>query len=243
MAGYENTFPTRSIPMSLPRPALLRAVVFDLDGLMFDTEALYHKVASALLAARGKEFTPEMMRTMLGRRAADVTSVLREMAGLEESVEEILAETRSRFYALMDTEVRPTPGLEMLLERLRTLGLPLAVATSSRRTYAERLLGAHGLLDRFQFLLTSEDVTRGKPDPEIYLSAAERFGVAPFAMAVLEDSPPGIAAARAAGAFAIAVPHEHSPASGLSEANLIVSRLDDPKLLGLLPLLRREDQR
>ncbi|HEV3120817.1 MAG TPA: HAD family phosphatase [Isosphaeraceae bacterium] len=229
--------------MSIARLDSLRAVVFDLDGLMFDSEALYHRVASALLAARGKEFTPEMMRTMLGRRAAEVTSVLREMAGLEESVEEILAETRSRFYALMDTEVRYMPGLEILLDHLRALGLPLAVATSSRRSYAERLLGGHGLLERFEFLLTSEDVMRGKPDPEIYLSAAARFGVAPVAMAVLEDSPPGIAAARAAGAFAIAVPHEHSPASGLAEAHLIVSRLDDPALLGLLPPLPHNDQR
>jgi beta-phosphoglucomutase-like phosphatase (HAD superfamily) len=210
-----------------------RAAVFDLDGLMFDTEALFHRVASAFFAARGKAFTPEMMQLLIGRRAAESIPLLRTMAGLTETVEEILTETREQFYALMHSEVKTTLGLQVLLERLRVLDLPIAVATSSRRSYAERLLGGHSLLDRFQFVLAAEDVSRGKPDPEIYLLAAERFRVHPGAMAVLEDSPHGVAAARAAGAFSIGVPHQHSPAEGLRDAHLVVSRLDDPELLGV----------
>ena len=75
-----------------------------------------------------------------------------------------------RFFALVDTAVHPTPGLFVLLDHLARRRLPLAVATSSRRAYADRLLSQHGLLDRFQFILASEDVSRGKPDPEIYRS-------------------------------------------------------------------------
>ncbi|HEV3163551.1 MAG TPA: HAD family phosphatase [Isosphaeraceae bacterium] len=212
----------------------IRAVVFDLDGLMFDTEALYFRVAGEMLAARGKEFTPAMMRLMIGRRAAEVTAELVAMAELEESVEDVLAETRARFYALMDTAVHPTPGLFVLLDNLGQKKLPLAVATSSRRSYAEGLLESHGLLARFAFLLTSEDVTRGKPDPEIYRLAAERFGLPTSSVLVLEDSPAGVAAGKAAGAFTIAIPHEHSPAEDLAAADLVAPRLDDPRVLAIV---------
>jgi HAD superfamily hydrolase (TIGR01509 family) len=216
------------------RPPCFRAVVFDLDGLMFDTEALFHRVTTELLAARGKRFTTEMMNAMIGRRAVEAHEALRDLAGLDEPAEVILAEVRERFAAEVDSAVHPTPGLFALLGRIEAAGLPRAVATSSRRSYAERLLGRHGVLDRFAFVLASEDVSRGKPDPEIYRTAAGRFGVPPGALLVLEDSAAGIAAARAAGAFAVGVPHDHSPADGLGHADLIVSRLDDPALLCLI---------
>ena len=213
---------------------VIRAVVFDLDGLMFDTEALFYRVSSDALEARGKSFTPEMMQAMIGRRAVDAGHSLKTLAGIDEPAEVLLAEVRQRFFALVDAAVHPTPGLFVLLDHLARRTLPLAVATSSRRAYAERLLTQHGLLGRFQFVLAAEDVTRGKPDPEIYRMAAERFGVPASSVLVLEDSPAGLAAARGAGAFAAGVPHEHSPAHTLQDAGLIVSRLDDPVLLSLI---------
>ena len=155
-------------------------------------------------------------------------------------MEQLLADVRDRFTALVDTAVHPTPGLFVLLDRIRRLALPIAVATSSRRSYADQLLTRHGLADRFAFLLGSEDVTRGKPDPEIYHREAERFRVPAGSMLVLEDSPAGLAAAKGAGAIAVGVPHEHSPASGLAAADLVVPRLDDPALLRLFDTERRE---
>ena len=149
-------------------------------------------------------------------------------------VEDLLADVRQRFYAEMDTAVHPTPGLFVLLDRLGRRRLPLAVATSSRRAYAERLLNHHRLLDRFRFVLSAEDVSQGKPDPEIYTRAIERFGVPAEFVMVLEDSPAGVASAREAGAFVVGVPHEHSPAEALKAADLVVPRLDDPALLNLL---------
>jgi HAD superfamily hydrolase (TIGR01509 family) len=215
-------------------PAPIRAVVFDLDGLMFDTEALFFRVASETVAARGRTFTPEIMRAMLGRRSKDAGHLLKTMTGLEEPVELLLAEVRDRFHALMDTAVHPTPGLFRLLDRLKHAGLPLGVATSSSRVYAERLLDGHGLKERFAVLLGSEDVRQGKPDPEIYATAAGRLGVPAASVLVLEDSPAGVAAAVAAGAFAVGVPHEHSPAEALGAAHLVVPRLDAPELLELI---------
>ena len=113
-------------------PVPIRAAVFDLDGLMFDTEALFFRVSSDMLAARGKRFSPEIMRAMIGRRSVDAGHVLKTMTGLDEPVDVLLAEVRQRFYAEIDTAVHPAPGLFTLLDRLRQNGLPLAVATSSQ---------------------------------------------------------------------------------------------------------------
>ena len=92
-------------------PVPIRAVVFDLDGLMFDTEALFFRVSSEMLAERGKVFTPAIMRAMIGRRSVEAGHMLRTMTGLDEPVEVLLADVRQRFYAEMDTAVHPTPGL------------------------------------------------------------------------------------------------------------------------------------
>ncbi len=215
-------------------PPPIRAVVFDLDGLMFDTEALFFRVAAEMLAARGKRLTPEIMRAMIGRRSVDAGEAFKTLAGLDEPVEDLIAESRARFYAEMDAAVHPTPGLFALLDHLETWRLPRAVATSSRREYAERLLHGHRLRDRFAFVLAAEDVTRGKPDPEVYRKAVERFAVPPGSVLVLEDSAAGLASAKRAGTFAVGVPHEHSPAEILHDSDLIVPRLDDPALLALL---------
>ncbi len=220
----------------------IRAVAFDLDGLMFDTEALFFRVAGAMLAARGKTFTPAIMAAMIGRQAAVAYPAMKAMADLEESADELLVEARERFFALIDTAVHPVPGLFALLAHLEKIEMPRAVCTSSRRAYAERLLGNHALTHHFAFLLCAEDVVRSKPDPEIYLEAAARFAIEPARMMVLEDSPAGLAAARAAGAFAVAIPHDHSPADALRAADLIAARLDDPAVLALLgvrPLAER----
>lgn len=209
------------------------AVAFDLDGLIFDTEALFVRVATDMLAARGKPFTPEILDAMIGRQWAVAGPAFKELAGLDEPLDELREEKRARYEELLDTAVHTTPGLFALLAHLEHHRVPRAVTTSSGRDYVQRLLRRHGLMDHFAFLLTAEDVSRSKPDPEIYRKAAARFEVEPSSLLVLEDSPAGVAAARAAGAFVIGVPHDHSPADGLAAAHRVVPRLDDPRVLEL----------
>ncbi|WP_422927226.1 HAD family hydrolase [Singulisphaera sp. PoT] len=213
---------------------MIRGVVFDLDGLMFDTEALFHRVLVEMLEARGKAYTTEIGRAMIGRRAAESGPDFKRLAGLDEPVEELMLEARTRFYAEMDAAVHPTPGLIALLAKLEAWNLPRGVATSSRLSYAEMLLKRHGFFDHFDFVLTAEDVTLGKPDPEIYLRAVERLGFEAGQVLTLEDSAAGVTAAKGAGTFCVGVPHDHSPADGLGLADLIVPRLDDPRLLAIL---------
>ena len=211
----------------------IKAVVFDLDGLMFDTEALFYVVARAAVAERGFAFTPEVMASLIGRRGEEVNAVWRGLLGVDADIESFLADVRERFRARLH-DVRPSTGLASLLKELERLGIPRAVATSSRRAYALDLLERHRVIHLFSFVLTSEDVTRGKPDPEVYQLAGTRFGLDPAELLVLEDSVPGLAAARASGAFAVGVPHEHSPAECLVDAHLVVPRLDDERLLTIL---------
>jgi HAD superfamily hydrolase (TIGR01509 family) len=210
--------------------SLIKAIVFDLDGLLFDTEFLFFRVASEMLRDRGKVFTVEIMRAMIGRQPAESGRAFQTMSGLEDRPEDLMAEAKARFESLIDTAVQPMPGLFALLAHLKKWDLPLAVGTSSGRAYAERLLRNHGLLDRFQFALCREDVARHKPDPEIYQTAAARLGFSPHEVLVLEDTPTGLTAAKAAGTFAVGVPHEYSPAADLAFADLIVRSLDDPTL-------------
>src|SRR3954471_14753515 len=127
------------------------------------------------------------MRAMIGRQPAEAGRAFRTMSGLDDEPEALMAEAKGRFLALIDTAVHPMPGLIALLAHLGKLGLPLAVGTSSGRAYADRLLRHHRLRDRFAHVLCREDVRKHKPDPEIYRTAAERLGVEPASMLVLED--------------------------------------------------------
>jgi HAD superfamily hydrolase (TIGR01509 family) len=126
------------------------------------------------------------------------------------------------------------PGLYELLEHIESRGLVKGVATSSGRGYLEDILNRFDLLSRFHLTLAAEDVTHGKPHPEIYLTAALRLGVQPGEMLVLEDSHAGTSAAVSACAFAVSIPNEHSRHQDFSHATYVASRLDDPYILQLL---------
>ena len=215
-------------------PAPIQAAVFDLDGLLVNTEELYQHVGSELLRRRGKTFGPDLLDAMMGRPPAVSLAIMIEWHGLADTVETLAAETGAIFAGLLDERLEPMPGAVDLVDVLAGRGLPRAVATSSGPAFARDVLGRVGLLDRFAFVLTSADVVNGKPDPEIYLAAAARLGVDPAAMIVFEDSHNGCRAAVAAGAVVVAVPGGHSRRHDFSGARLVADSLADPRIAGLL---------
>jgi HAD superfamily hydrolase (TIGR01509 family) len=231
--------PSPATPQSATPQNRVRAVVFDLDGLMVDSEKLFVQVAERLLTRRGKQFSVELMRRMLGLRGPEGLALMRAEYQLEDTCESLAAESRDIFYEMMPHALEVMPGVFQLLERLESARLPKAVATSSTRSYTERVLAQFDLSCRFQFLLTAEDVTRGKPHPEIYHTAANRFGLAPSEIAVLEDSPVGLAAARAAGTRCFVVPSPYTPDANWSSADAVVPRLDADELFQLLGVADR----
>ncbi len=211
----------------MPAP---RAVVFDLDGLMFNTEELYQLVGAELLRRRGCEFTQDLLDQMMGRPSGVALQMMIDTHGLNATVQELLAETDEIFPAILRTQLAPMPGLVELLAALEQRQIPKGIATSSRRSFVERVLGQFGYQPRFSPILTSEDITHGKPHPEIYLLAASRLGVDPGEMLVLEDSQNGCRAAVAAGAIAVAVPGTHSARHDFSGAALVAESLADRRI-------------
>jgi HAD superfamily hydrolase (TIGR01509 family) len=211
-----------------------RAVVFDLDGLMFNTEELYQEVGTELLRRRGYVFTQELLDQMMGRPSQIALQMMIDTHTLKATVEELLAETDEIFPEILRTRLAPMSGLVELLVALERNAVPKGIATSSRRTFVDRVLGTFGYQSRFSPILTSEDITHGKPHPEIYLKAAERLIVTPGEMVVLEDSQNGCRAAVAAGAITIAVPGEHSRKHDFTGVTLVADTLCDKRIYGLL---------
>jgi HAD superfamily hydrolase (TIGR01509 family) len=214
----------------------MKAVIFDMDGLMFNTEDVYTLVGVELLCRRGCEFTSELKNMMMGIPPQVSFDIMIRHHNLSETWQELAAESNQIFIELLDEHIAPMPGLMQLLDALEAADMPKAIATSSARTILDACLKCFDMHRRFSFFLTAEDVIHGKPDPEIYLTCATRFGVKPGEMLVLEDSENGCKAAAASGAFAVAVPGEHSLTHDFSSASLIAESLSDPSLYKVLGL-------
>ncbi|MBN2022130.1 MAG: HAD family phosphatase [Pirellulales bacterium] len=214
----------------------LRAVAFDMDGLMFNSEDVYTEVGAELMRRRGRAFTPDLKDAMLGLPPRESFKVMIDWHGLDEDWEEMAKESDGIFLDLLDDRLAVMPGLCDLLGTLESAGIPKAVTTSSGPRLTEAVLGKFDLRRRFAFVLTSQDITHGKPDPEIYLLAARRLGVAPAELMVLEDSHYGVTSAWRAGAYAVAVPNEHTAAHDFGAAALVARSLADPRIRQALGL-------
>ncbi|GAB4139191.1 MAG: HAD-IA family hydrolase [Planctomycetaceae bacterium] len=201
---------------------------------MFNTEDVFHAAGSELLTRRGHELTPEIVGLMMGRRAEESFTALKNALDLKEDIHELLAESTEIFRGLLDQILAPMPGLFDLLNHIEDVKLPKGVATSSSRPYLNNILGRYDLHDRFHVMLTAEDVSQGKPHPEIYLTAANSLGISPSEMLVLEDSEAGTRAAAAAEAVVVSIPHKHSQSQDFSEASYIADSLVDPWILDVI---------
>jgi len=208
----------------------IKAVAFDMDGLIFDTEDVYWKAAVALLGRRGEVYTDELNNATMGRPPRATFELFKETFGFPESWEELQTESEDLFLEFLDDGFSTMPGLYELLTHLEQQNIPKGICTSSAVRVASEVLRRKDLAKRFDFVLTAEDITHGKPDPEIYLKAAARFGISPSEMLVLEDSTAGCQAALNAGAFGIAVRAKHNAHCSFAEAQGVVSSLDDPKI-------------
>ncbi len=197
---------------------------------MFNTEEIYTLVGAELMRRRGREFTEELKDAIMGLRPQPTFETMIGWYRLDDAWEEMADESNRIFVGLLDERLAPLPGLLELLDGLEKAGIPKAIGTSSGRDLLEEVFRRFDLRARFQFILTAEDITHGKPHPEIYLTAAERFGLSPQQILVLEDSQNGCRAAAAAGAFTVAVPGEHSRGHDFTAASLVVDSLEDRRL-------------
>jgi HAD superfamily hydrolase (TIGR01509 family) len=195
--------------MALPRP--VKAVIFDMDGLLVDSEVVYCEALTSQAAAMGYELPLEVMHRMIGHAWAGSAQVVRDHFGPDFDTERLRAGSIERFYDLAQAEIALKAGVLEILDHLDRAGLPRAIATSSRRTDVEHHLSGHGLLERFDAVLAQGDYPRPKPSPDPYLKAAEALGVDPRDCLALEDSHNGVRAAAAAGMMTIMVPDMLDP--------------------------------
>ncbi len=220
----------------LPNHRFIQAVAFDLDGLTLNTEEIYGESGTILMARRGKPFRDEVRRNMTGLPAPKAYEVLIEAEGLTETWEELHEESTHILEELMSSRVRPMPGLLALLDELDRLGLPRCIATSSTHYFAQRALKLADVHHRMDFVVTAEDVQRGKPYPDIYELAASRMKIDPTRVLVLEDSPTGARAGVAAGCCVIAVPSSHVRHGDFSGTRHVVEKLDASQVFEMLQL-------
>jgi HAD superfamily hydrolase (TIGR01509 family) len=210
-----------------------QAVIFDNDGLLLDTEAAWTRAEEELFARRGRAFTAEHKRALIGTSGTTSAARLEAMLDRPGEGEALSAELHELVMAEVVAGVPPREGALELVDALRAVGVPLAVASNSRREFVEHVLAGAGLLNgRFDAVVTADDVAEPKPAPDLYLAACAALGAAPGRSAALEDSPVGVASALAAGLYVVAVPY--FPDTRIDGASLTARSLSDPKVRAAL---------
>ncbi len=229
----------RPLPRAIDRhhrPARLRAVIFDMDGVIADTEPVHLRAMRRFVAPAG--LSDAQYATLVGTGIHPTMEWIKRTYGRPESV----AELRAEYSALLGDHLRhgvhALPGTRALIDRARARGLQLAVASQSARTWVESTLRSCGLRQAFHLVITADHVPRPKPAPDIYLHAADRLGVAPEQCLAIEDSAPGVASAHRAGMVVVQSRQTKHAAPPQPLADAVIPSLEafDPRWLGPRPL-------
>jgi HAD superfamily hydrolase (TIGR01509 family) len=207
---------------------MIEAVVFDLDGLLLDSEQVWDEVREELVRERGGRWHDRAQKDMMGMSSPEWSGYMHEQLGLTASPEEIAAEVVRRMEARYRERLPIVPGAREAVERLAARSR-LGLASSSNRPLIDLALDISGLASYFRTTVSSEEVARGKPAPDVYLEAAKRLGVDPANAAAIEDSHNGILSAAAAGMSVVTIPNRRFPPGdeALRQADVVLDSLDD----------------
>ena len=207
---------------------MIDAVVFDLDGVLIDSEHVWDEVRQQFAEERGGSWSESASRDMMGMSSLEWSRYMRDEVGIDEEPAEISAEVVRRLEERYRRELPLVPGADEVVEHLAARW-PLAVASSSNRELIDLVLEESGLGRLFRATVSSEEVPRGKPSPDVYLEAARRLGAEPTRCAAVEDSENGIHSAKAAGMRTIAVPNPQYPPAdhALDAADVILETIED----------------
>lgn len=182
------------------------AIIFDMDGLLVDSETVWFRAEDDLIRARGHVYTEEVRANVIGHRMDSFMRYMKDHYGFSESVEELIEELITRMLAIIPELVKPQPGAAEMVAWAQASGLPYAVASSSPMRIIDAILDSQGWGEALATRFSADDDAHGKPAPDVYLRAARHLGVEPARCLALEDSPTGARAAVAAGMTCFAVP-------------------------------------
>jgi HAD superfamily hydrolase (TIGR01509 family) len=207
---------------------VIEAVIFDLDGVLLDSEQVWDEAREQLAKERGGRWHENAQRDMMGMSSPEWSRYMHDVIGLPEPPEEISREVVERMMKLYREHLPVVPGAREAVDRL-AVRWPLGLASSSNRELIDLALELLGVEHLFKATVSSEEVARGKPAPDVYLEAARRLGVEPTHAAAIEDSENGIRAAKGAGIRVIAIPNPHFPPAedALTQADILLRSLDE----------------
>jgi HAD superfamily hydrolase (TIGR01509 family) len=213
---------------------MIEAVVFDLDGVIVDSEELWNEVREGLARERGGSWSEQAQADMMGMSSSEWSQYMHDVVGLSDPPEEINREVVRR---MLDRYTKRLPLIDGAVEAVKRMAArwPLGLASSSNRELIDRALEVSGLAPYFRATVSSEEVGRGKPAPNVYLEAARRLGVDPRRCAAIEDSANGIRSAHAAGVLVVAAPNRAFPPPGdvLALASVVLQSISElePRIL------------
>jgi len=207
---------------------VIEAVVFDMDGVLIHSEEVWDEVREAYVRERGGRYDAEVQRALMGMSSTEWSRYLHEAAGVPDEPQAINEEVVRRMLEAYRTRLPLADGAVDAVRRLAAR-FPLGLASSSNRPLIDAVLDAAGLAQYFAATVSSEEVARGKPAPDVYLEAARRLGVDPTRAAAVEDSHGGIRSAKAAGMPVIAIPNPSYPPDeeSLAQADVTIRSLGE----------------
>ncbi len=202
-----------------------QAVIFDMDGVLTDSEPFYAKAVNETLAGTPHFLTEEDHRAVMGSSIDDTWQWVMRRFNLEGDIRDWKARYNASVLRILSQRAEPTPGVHEILAAFEARGMKIGLATSSLRVWVDAILARLGLTGRFQSIASADMVQRTKPDPDLYLLAAKGLAVPPSACVAIEDSPRGIQAAKNAGILTIALRTGPTAHMDISAADHVIDRL------------------
>lgn len=206
------------------------AIVYDVDGTLINSEPLHVEAWKQALVKHGhtiSELPAEFLDTMAGKKPIVIAEGMVVELSINTSAEQFLNEKAAIFFSMTQKSLEPMPGAIESVGRLSEAGFRLAIGTSLDREFLDIVLNKFNISNKFEVIVTGNEITKGKPDPETYFKVFEKLNLEPFSCLVLEDARSGVEAAKASGAFCIGIENINAEPQDLSSADLVVDSLSE----------------
>jgi HAD superfamily hydrolase (TIGR01509 family) len=222
---------------------MIKAVIFDMDGVIMDSEPIHYKIEKAILKNNFNEpFEFEDHARFVGQTTQDLWRTICKERNLSQGFEILsLLDNADYMQELKTGDIQPVPGVIELIEKLHEIEIPMIVASSAIRENIEVVTDRFGITKYFQGYVSGQDVERTKPNPDIFLKAAEKLNIEAENCLVIEDAKHGVEAAKAAGMFCIGYRNLNSGDQDLSNADMIVDEIDEIKLNEINELIKKQN--